>query len=306
MADLSLQEKLKRVKRFFDIDQVINRKTDFESITRYFKVNKFPYFFFHSKDGFVHVGISRDGKYKEDDLNEQSRVVEKYINELGAKNVLELATGKGASSVYLAKRYPFVQFDGLDLPNGQIDVAKKKARRFKNFHVFEGDFHDLSQFKDESYDAVFIFEAICYSNKKDVLANEVKRVLRPGGVFVIVDGYLDKPESECSEDEILAKKITEKGVMLTKLEHYDYSKEKIASSGLELVFEEDVSRSIEPTLNRLCAISAVFFSHPHTAKWFSDHMPVEFSYNAITAYLMPDLFRSHVSKYMVTVFKKNC
>ena len=157
-------------------------------------------------------------------------------------------------------------------------------------------FFSISQF----FDLLFLYLIDIFLNILDLVADVFDTL------GVLVDGYLDKPESECSEDEILAKKITEKGVMLTKLEHYDYSKEKIASSGLELVFEEDVSRSIEPTLNRLCAISAVFFSHPHTAKWFSDHMPVEFSYNAITAYLMPDLFRSHVSKYMVTVFKKNC
>lgn len=218
---IELEGRLAKVKQVFDVDKVVSVKHTLTSIARYYKINKLAYSFFHNPQGFVHMGISRDLKYKPDDLLEQPKLVARYIEQLNARNVLELATGKGASSIYLAQKFPNVRFDGIDLAGGQLDVAKKAARGVQNFSPVEGDFHNLSQYPDNHFDVVFVVESLCHSTKKDKVANEVWRVLRDGGVFVIFDGDLGKFGDSLNANECLAKKLVERGMMVNDFENYD-------------------------------------------------------------------------------------
>jgi len=75
--------------------------------------------------------MSYDGKHKRDDFNEQARIVERYIREIDAKNVLELAYGKGPNMAFLARRNPHDTFDGIDLM-----LKHKKAMQRYQTHTF--------------------------------------------------------------------------------------------------------------------------------------------------------------------------
>ncbi len=187
-----ITQKLENIRKVFDINRVIGLKTDKAYIQKYYKINKIPYSLFHTNTDLIYMGVSRDGIYKEDDLLEAARTVEKYLKELNGSKVLELATGRGANSFYLAQRFPAVKFCGLDISGGQLDYAFKKARRVNNYHPEFGDYHDLSRFENRSFDIVFVVEALCYSTDKDKVLAEVYRVLKKGGVFIIFDGYSNK------------------------------------------------------------------------------------------------------------------
>lgn len=160
-----LSYRLKQIQKVFDTEKIIRIQPTIASIANYYKVNKFAYSFFAHKD-FIHMGISRNGKYSNGDLLEQAKFVDKYIKQLKGKKILELATGRGATSAYLAKIHPDVIFEAVDLPNGQIDSAFTKARKLKNFHPKTGDYHDLSFYSKKSFDVIFIIEALCYSTDK--------------------------------------------------------------------------------------------------------------------------------------------
>ncbi|MBU0534836.1 class I SAM-dependent methyltransferase [Patescibacteria group bacterium] len=301
----TLEEKLKRVKLVFNIDEVISRRTNLDDIKNYYRVNIIPYFLFHNKRDFVHNGISRGKRYSDKDVYEQPKIVEKYIREMGAKRCLELATGKGASSFYLAEIFPNVKFFAINLADGQLEIAKKKARRVDNFFPEEGDYHDLGNYHDNDFDIVFVFEALCHSNDKGKVAKQVYRLLKQGGLFIVIDGYLNKPLGELSETELLAKKLSERGIVVEKFELYDDVKKDIVTKGFQVIYEKNASLLVLPSLYRFEKLShEVLFRIPLFGKMIVKLLPRDFVNNALSGYLMPTLIQTKVACYCITVFEK--
>lgn len=299
MDDLhtELEKRLDKVGQVFDIDKVLSVRSDPVSIARYYRINKLAYALFHNPNGFVHMGISRDLKYSHDDLLEQPKLVAKYIKQLNARNVLELAAGKGASSVYLAKKFPKIKFAGIDLFSGQ--------KKISNFSPVEGDYHDLSRYPNKHFDVVFVIEGLCHSVRKGQVANEVWRVLRSGGVFIVFDGYLGESEDSLNVDERLAKKLTERGMVVDSFEEYKDVREKILSAGFGVAHEENVSKFVMPTLRRFEKLARrVVFAHPRPGRLVVRVLPDELTGNAISGYLMPLLVEIGVAKYMILVVEK--
>ncbi|MEX0635708.1 MAG: methyltransferase domain-containing protein [Ferruginibacter sp.] len=275
------------------------------SIAKYYQINKIPYSLFHSRDDLIYMGISRDGTYKDEDLLEHAKLVEKYIQQIQAKEVLELATGRGASSSYLAKRHSDVKFAGVDLPKGHISYAVKKAKQLPNYHPVAGDYHDLSRFPDDTFDIVFVIEALCYSTRKNIVLNEVKRVLRKGGIFIVFDGYSEKEEKLLSAEEATAKELTAKGMVVEHFDYYTDFTSLLKKAGFTIIQEEDVSKYIMPTLYKFERTAQRFFSLPQfLAQMLVKILPPEFTHNAISAYLMPTLVKNGVFGYQITVGKE--
>ena len=161
-----LDQKLGQIKKVFNVDDILALKPDKKYIQKYYRASRIAYSMFYWGSDRMYMGISRDGVYKEQDLLEAARVVEKYIKELSAHNVLELATGRGATSAYLAQRHPKIRFAGIELSSAQLGLAKKKSRKLPNYTPIVGDYHDLGQYDDGSVDIVFVIEALCYSTDK--------------------------------------------------------------------------------------------------------------------------------------------
>lgn len=162
-----LNQKLEKIKKVFEIQSILNLKPDKDYIRSYYKANKFAYSIFHTFSDNIHMGISRNGKYKDSDLYEAERFIEKYIKQLNAKNVFELGTGKGTASSYLAARYEDVNFEGIDITEEQLKSAYKRVKKLKNFHPVKGDYHNLGSYKDGAFDVVFVIEALCHSPTKE-------------------------------------------------------------------------------------------------------------------------------------------
>lgn len=302
---LTLSEKLKRINQVFDTNKVKDRGTTNEDVAKYYKTNILPYFWFHNNQGFVHMGLSKGNHYSSADVLEQPKFVAKYIESANATKVLELATGKGASCMYLANKYPKVTFYGVDLPESQIEVAKKEIKNYANFFVNEGDFHNLSLYETNFFDIVFVIEALCHSDSKDIVAREVNRVLKPNGLFIVVDGYLLKPQSELNKEELEAKELTEKGMAVNNFELYQDVKRKIMHAGFDVEYEENTTERIIPTLKRFGRLASLaLFSFTPLGYLISNLFPKDFVYNSISGYLMPNLVEQGVVCYYITVFRK--
>lgn len=300
-----LSFKLKKITKIFDVDRIIKIKPSNALIANYYKINKLVYTIFHNRD-FTHMGITRNGKFSNDDYLEQANLVDKYIKNIKARHVLELATGRGASCVYLARKHPNIEFEAIDLPEGQIDYALAKAKKLENFHPREGDYHDLSYYKPNSFDIVFIIEALCYSNNKQKVLSEVKRVLKKKGVFIVFDGYSGKPESLMTKEELLAKKLTEKSMLVSSFDYYPEFKRKLIKSGFIAIEEEDASVLVMPSLEKFETLAKIYFSLPFFfTELVNKIFPSAFINNAISGYLMPILTKLGVSKYMILVVAKN-
>lgn len=298
-----LQLKLNTIQKVFNVEQIKNLKTDNDYVQRYYKVNQLAYSLFHTFSDRMYMGISKDGVYKSDDLLEAARVVEKYIHKLNGERILELATGRGATSAYLAEKFSAIRFDGIDISLGQLHYAYKKARKLKNYHPIVGDYHDLSGYDNKSIDIVFEIEAVCYSQDKEKVFKEVKRVLKKGGVFILLDGYLKTPRAKLSKDELLATQITEKGMAVPEFEEYKDVVRKAEKVGFTILEDEDVSEFIMPTLKRFERLAKGFFAIPTAARLAVKYFPLPFMTNAISGYLMPDFISLNLGCYFITVFK---
>lgn len=298
-----LKEKLSKISKVFDIEELQKIENDGNYIQSYYQKNKIPYFIFHTRKNFVHMGISRDGVFKEEDLLEHAVFVEKYLSKQNATDVLELATGRGANSLWLAERHPRVNFYGIDFSRTQLSFAQKAAKKVSNFHVKLGDFHHLKDFKENTFDIVFIVEALCYSNSTEKVVNEVKRVLKDGGYFIIFDGYLSN--KELSSDENTAVKITSQGMSVAEFLKYTDFRDIMVKNSFTLVEEKNVSAYVTPTMQRFERLAEKFFSKPRIGKFITWILPQEFTHNSVSGMLMPVLFEKGVFEYWITVFQKD-
>ncbi len=301
---VELEFKLKQIQKVFDTDTIIHIQPTIASITNYYKVNKLAYDLFANKD-FIHMGISRNGKYSKKDLLEQAKLVDKYIRQLKAKKVLELATGRGATSAFLAKTHPDITFEAIDLPNGQLDYAFNKARKLKNFHPKEGDYHNLSNYPGDSFDVIFVVEALCHSTNKKQVFSEVRKLLKNKGVFIIFDGYRGKKEHLLTKEELLAIRLTEKGMTVPSFDYYEDFKNKLFKSGFKILEEQDVSLLIMPTLKKFEAQAKLYFKvPPFLLRMINRFFSPVFINNIISGYLLATLEKLQLSKYMILAASK--
>jgi ubiquinone/menaquinone biosynthesis C-methylase UbiE len=99
--------------------------------------------------------------------------------------ILDLNCGIGIDAVTLAERgYTVV---GLDIAPKMIDEAKQRAKRNKvtNAEFLVGSFEDLSPLTGHAFDLVLSnFGGINCAASLDAVAEQVARVIRPGGYFV--------------------------------------------------------------------------------------------------------------------------
>lgn len=299
-----LKQKLSQVKAIFDINSITALSSGNDATRNYYNKSKLLYTLIHKFDDRIYMGLSYDGIYKDEDRLEIARIVESYIGQSKAKKVLELATGRGANSYYLAQKFPKTKFYGLDISEGQLERAFNKAGRVNNYFPSFGDYHDLSRFEGSSFDLVFVVEALCYSIRKEVVLKQVKRVLKKGGLFIIFDGYSKRSLGKLSADEVVAMKLTEKGFALEEFENYRKFINKVKKSGLKIEQDKDLTRYILPTQIRLERLSNPFFRNPKIAKFIKRFVPNVVLLNGVSAQLMRLTTQMGLFCYHLTVLKK--
>lgn len=301
-----LTHKLNTLRKFFDVDEVLRTKIDQEYITAYYRVNKLAYSFLHTKQCLVHMGITAEGgTYSDDDLYAQVNEIHKLIAKSDASHVLELATGRGGNSAWLASRNPTVSFVGMDISPTQLIFAKRIAHGIENFEVVQGSFNDLSQFADASFDLVFIIEALCYSFDLEDTLSQISRVLRKGGSFLVYDGYRARDSSTLHETEAKLMRLLEVGVAVERFTEFKVFLNAARKAGLEVDTTADLSTLILPTVRRFERQAKAFFRLGGVAKALLMILPKKFSYNIISGYLFPALLEEKLFCYSFTILRKN-
>jgi ubiquinone/menaquinone biosynthesis C-methylase UbiE len=104
---------------------------------------------------------------------------------LAGKKTLEIGLGQGADSMQLIDR-------GADYYG--IDLTDESVRRVKErFRLFDKKFSDVRvanaehiPYADKSFDIVYSHGVIHHSPQMAAIVNEIYRVLRPGGVAVVM------------------------------------------------------------------------------------------------------------------------
>jgi SAM-dependent methyltransferase len=111
------------------------------------------------------------------------------------KDVLDAACGVGYGTALLAERAREVV--GLDVDGDAIAYARRRYAA-ANVEFREGDVVELD-LPDDSFDVVCSFETIEHVSDADAFLQQVRRVLRPGGVFLVstprADETVERPEN---------------------------------------------------------------------------------------------------------------
>ncbi|RNC84081.1 MAG: bifunctional demethylmenaquinone methyltransferase/2-methoxy-6-polyprenyl-1,4-benzoquinol methylase UbiE [Winogradskyella sp.] len=121
------------------------------------------------------------------DVKWRKKVV-KIVADSTPETILDIATGTGDLAIHLSKTSA-KEIVGLDISDGMLEVGRQKIKEKQLDGIIKmviGDSEDLP-FKDNTFDAITVaFGVRNFMNLKKGLA-EILRVLKPNGVFVILE-----------------------------------------------------------------------------------------------------------------------
>ena len=106
-------------------------------------------------------------------------------------HVLDAGCGIGGTSIYLAKKYPSINFTGISIVPSEIQRAEELAIHNKveeNTRFLVNNFC-ATTFSDERFDGIIALESLNYARETNIAIKEFYRVLKPGGRLVILDGF---------------------------------------------------------------------------------------------------------------------
>jgi cyclopropane fatty-acyl-phospholipid synthase-like methyltransferase len=116
------------------------------------------------------------------------------LDDSAEPRLLDLGCGLGATLRSFAHRLPHAHLMGLTRVPWQVERAhalNEAAGCGERVRVVEGDYEDTI-LPSSSYDGVYALESSCHAHGADkgALLAEAHRLLRPGGRFVVADGFL--------------------------------------------------------------------------------------------------------------------
>lgn len=119
--------------------------------------------------------------------------LQKKLKTISVGRVLDVGVGIGKFSWILAEYLKeYSEIVGIDISEKKLDTAKKNLTQ-KNISLRLMSADNL-QFDDESFDIVAISETLHHLPGKDKIGEvlrEMKRVLKPGGIFIIKEMFCD-------------------------------------------------------------------------------------------------------------------
>ncbi len=136
-------------------------------------------------------------------LQEMNRLVfeELRISETD-EAIYDLGCGLGATMRSFARQHPGKKITGITLVHWQIEMARQinaAANLDSQITLLEADYLD-TPIPSASADAAYALESCCHSPGEDkgLFLEELHRILRPGGRFVVVDGFTKRPRRSFS------------------------------------------------------------------------------------------------------------
>lgn len=154
-------------------------------------------------------------------------------------DILEMAAGTGSGAEQLIHIFPKANYTLNDLSPYYLNQAKHKFKE-KPFQYVEGEAHQLSQLKDESFDLTFhiyLFHEIPEDLRFEVIREQI-RLTKKNGLVIICDSLQssDRPEwKEVLED--FPRKYHEP--FYRNYINHDLNK-MLEDQGLEIVHQEKV------------------------------------------------------------------
>jgi SAM-dependent methyltransferase len=301
-ADLTL------VQNLVDISSLLRQKVAKQNIKQYYRLTNFLYRRFHSHEGAMHFPLYLPNQAQNhfEGLTAQAQFVAAQCAEIQAHNVLEIGSGQGYNTLWLAKQNADSHFTGLDLMPFQARQAQHKARKsaLSNAQFIAGDFAK-PPFSADSFELVFAVESFCYARRLAEVLTEVARILRKGGRLVIFDVFLHEGFENLPFEVQTATQLT--GIGFAVARWYAWA-ELIAAAeqvGLFLLDSQNLSSAVRPNLLRFQTDMRRWLMNPWFRRLVRLHLiPKAILWHGITGLLAAHTVGDEAQGYFQIVFEK--
>ena len=297
-----LQQRMAVIQKVFNTEKIATHGQDLFDIGQYYRESSWGYRFFHSGQGAIHMALNPEGTFDKEGYYGQPNAIAKWFTPKTGE-VLELASGNGFNARFLARKFPEVQFTGIDLVRSEVDFAKRRAHGVANSKFFQGDFQELP-FHDNAFDLVYVIESICHATDMHQALSEAHRVLRPDGVFIVFDAWQTEIFDQLPPPVQKAATLTQQSMAVGnpwKLDEWMRLSEQI---GFIQESGEDFTAAIMPNLLRFEHMAARYFDHPYLARIAARILPRRLQENAIAGYLMPLTVGAGAHTYRMVVLTR--
>lgn len=259
IRDYRLHEALALIDRRFGIDKLMrDLKAPRDTlIERYYQHSRKGYERY-SDDAAMHFSLVEGDQYTYEGLQAQGDTVIAKAREMGAKRILELGCGQAYNARHVAAQLPDVEVVGLDLMAHHVEAANARGANLTNFRCVQGSWTDIPADLGE-FDIIFAVETLCYAaDVEDVVPGVVER-LKPGGLFLIHDGFRKPDFDTFSEDMQTAEVLNELCMAVTDgfFTEGDFEA-SMERNGLVDVTTEDLSPLCLGTCRRLGRLGVLF------------------------------------------------
>lgn len=108
---------------------------------------------------------------------------------LDGRRVLDIGCGSGGIAIELVERYGAAEVVGIDIEAGVLERARQRVmkRRLERRIVLQRVEAGPLPFAEADFDAVFSKDSMIHIPEKEMLFDDVFRVLNPGGWFIAGD-----------------------------------------------------------------------------------------------------------------------
>ncbi|WP_341216715.1 bifunctional demethylmenaquinone methyltransferase/2-methoxy-6-polyprenyl-1,4-benzoquinol methylase UbiE [uncultured Wocania sp.] len=121
------------------------------------------------------------------DIKWRKKVV-KLVKEKQPKTILDIATGTGDLAINLAET-DATKIVGLDISSGMLDIGREKIKKKglkQKIDMVLGDSENMP-FNDDTFDAITVAFGVRNFETLENGLKEILRVLKPNGIFVILE-----------------------------------------------------------------------------------------------------------------------
>jgi ubiquinone/menaquinone biosynthesis C-methylase UbiE len=184
----------------------------------------------------LHVNDTDDFSCAQENL---TRYCLSFVEPIKGKKVLEVGCGNGVQTKFIHEHYKPETITGLDLNEGNIRIAnqEKERRQFNSVRFLVDNAQDMKNIPDNSFDIVINIESAFHYPDKEAFLKELKRVLVPGGSYLIADILTTRKKYEGMQSGWRTKMIFHHWT----LDQYTNGIEK---SGLKLMKQEDITNRV--------------------------------------------------------------
>lgn len=182
-------------------------------------------------------------------------IIKDKLSKLHGGQVLDVGTGRGDFIKLLSENLNgYHKIIGIDSHEEILNATKEKLD-INNVELIKMDAENMG-FEDECFDTVCLSNTLHHLSDKTKVIEEMKRVLKPRGIFIINEMFCDH-QNEAQMSHVYIHHIGADIDMITgRMNHnYTYRKEEIkdiiSSHGIEIIdafefkYSDEVSRNVE-------------------------------------------------------------